>query len=52
MYDDRWVIGQKNWGNVGGIPYEDNYCILPGNQFAYFTNQLATDSSIMTQVSQ
>lgn len=50
FYDDRWVVGQKFWGTVDNIPYENNYCILPWNQFAYFTNQLATNANIMQSV--
>ncbi len=55
FYDDRWVIGQKFWDTYGGIPYVQNYCILPGNQFAYFGPapgwQLATDPAVIWQLS-
>jgi len=50
FYNDRWVIGQKFWRENGGITYVDNYCILPGNQFAYFTNQIAIDAAEMGSV--
>lgn len=50
FYNDRWVIGQKFWGEVDGIEYLPNYCILPGNQFAYFTTQIGSDSTIVTSV--
>lgn len=48
IYDSRWVIGPKFWGEHGGIDYVKNYCILPWNQFAYFGadpgNLLATSN--------
>lgn len=50
FYNDRWVIGQKFWGTYGGILYEDDYCIMPGNQFAYFSpwTQLATNQTVLS----
>lgn len=54
LYKDRWVIGPQFWWVVDWIDYKDteNYCILPGNKFAYFGegagNLLATNQTVLT----
>lgn len=50
--NNKRVVWQKYRWTVGNITFQDNYCILSNNQFAYFGNgQLANDSLILGQYS-
>jgi len=52
VYNGRWVVWQQYWSGAWGIPYQEDYCIVGDNTFAFFgAGQIATTHTLLQGVS-